>query len=212
MTSKTIRQRLLQSTMIGGALLAFTVPAAAMLMPTSVVAQDYTSGILSGTVSDASGARVSRSVRLHHVGAGTVRTTTTDANGAFRLPALAVGSYEISITSSSGSTTDRITVSPGGSSYAFTVAEAGTATNLGDIVVTGARKTQDFSRTDTGLSVDVQEFADRVPTGRSINASPCLHPAPVRLMQPSRPARVGINLSFLCRAPLPPKASTTLTV
>lgn len=170
MTSKTIRQRLLQSTMIGGALLAFTVPAAAMLMPTSVVAQDYTSGILSGTVSDASGARVAGASVSTTSGQGTVRTTTTDANGAFRLPALAVGSYEISITSSSGSTTDRITVSPGGSSYAFTVAEAGTATNLGDIVVTGARKTQDFSRTDTGLSVDVQEFADRVPTGRSINA------------------------------------------
>ncbi|WP_409515196.1 carboxypeptidase-like regulatory domain-containing protein, partial [Brevundimonas sp.] len=73
-------------------------------MPTSVVAQDYTSGILSGTVSDASGARVAGASVSTTSGQGTVRTTTTDANGAFRLPALAVGSYEISITSSSGST------------------------------------------------------------------------------------------------------------
>lgn len=172
MKIKNIRQRLLQSTMIGGtALMALTVVSVGTLAaPTVASAQDYTSGVLTGTVSDASGARVAGATVTATSAQGTVRTATTDANGSFRLPALAVGSYEVSISSSAGTANDRISVSPGGSSYAFTVANSDGATTVGDVIVTGARKTQDFSRTDTGLSVDVQEFAERVPTGRSINA------------------------------------------
>ena len=175
MKIQTIRERLLAGTIIGGVALAAVVAlptAAIVLTATSASAQDYTSGVLSGTVSDVSGARVAGATVSATSAQGATRTTTTDVNGAFRLPALAVGSYEVVVASSAGSTSNRISVSPGGSSYAFTVLDSDdrSAANLGEIVVVGARKTQDFSRTDTGLSVDVQEFADRVPTGRSINA------------------------------------------
>ena len=118
MKIKNIRQRLLQSTMIGGtALMALTVVSVGTLAaPTVASAQDYTSGVLTGTVSDASGARVAGATVTATSAQGTVRTATTDANGSFRLPALAVGSYEVSISSSAGTANDRISVSPGGSS------------------------------------------------------------------------------------------------
>ena len=116
MKIKNIRQRLLQSTMIGGtALMALTVVSVGTLAaPTVASAQDYTSGVLTGTVSDASGARVAGATVTATSAQGTVRTATTDANGSFRLPALAVGSYEVSISSSAGTANDRISVSPGG--------------------------------------------------------------------------------------------------
>jgi len=170
----TIRQRLLQSTMIGGAaLLALTaVPAVTLLAPTAAVAQDYTSGVLSGTVTDASGTAVSGAAVAVTSAQGTTRTATTDANGSFRLPALPVGSYTVRIEQSGFATINqRASVSPGGASYAFTLTPAGAdgASTLEDVIVT-AQRVQDFAATDTGLVVDVQEFADRVPTGRSINA------------------------------------------
>lgn len=164
--------------MIGGAALMALVgaPAAVLLAPTAAVAQDYTSGILTGTVSDASGARVAGAQVSVSSSQGAVRTATTDATGSFRIPALPVGGYSVSISSSAGAATDNITVGTGSSSYSFTVRDVSDATNLGDIVVTGARRVQDFNATDTGLSVNVQDLANRVPIGRSINAVTQLAP------------------------------------
>lgn len=208
-----IKQLLLHSTMIGSAALmaVVAVPAVTLLTPTAASAQDYTSGILSGTVSDSSGARVGGATVTATSGQGSVRTATTDANGSFRIPALAVGSYEVSVTSSAGSTADRITVSPGGSSYAFTVTENTGATSLGDIVVTGARKTQDFSRTDTGLSVDVQELQIAF---RPVAASTRLRSSrlvPAHQMLQSLQVHVAINLWCRCRVHQRQKVFTTST-
>lgn len=162
------RRRLLTTTVLAGALAAFAAPAM-MLVPGVAVAQDYTSGNLSGSVTDASGAPVAGAAVSVTSAQGATRTATTDADGAFRLPALAVGSYTVSITSPQGSASDRVSVSPGGASYAFVIGAGDDATSVGDVVVTASR-VQDFNATDTGMTVDVQEFADRVPTGRSINA------------------------------------------
>lgn len=175
MKSTTIRQRLLHSTMIGGAaLMALTAfPVVALLAPTTASAQDYTSGVLSGSVTDESGAPVAGAAVTVTSAQGTVRTTTTGVDGGFRMPALPVGGYEVTIEGSGfDSLTQRASVSPGGASYAFTLALAGSssATSLDDVVVTAARRVQAFNATDTGLSIDVQDFSDRVPTGRSINA------------------------------------------
>lgn len=162
------------STIAGGAaLLALTaVPAAALLaMPTVASAQDYTSGVLSGSVSSTEGAAlVGASVTVTSA-QGVVRTTETDANGSFRIPALPIGGYEVRIEQSGfDSVVQRAAVSPGGASYAFTLAPGSNATALDDVVVTAARRVTSLGATETGMAVDVQEFADRVPTGRSINA------------------------------------------
>jgi outer membrane receptor protein involved in Fe transport len=168
--TQTIKRRLLHSTMIGSAaLMALTaVPAVALLAPTVASAQDYTSGNLSGTVRDDSGAPIAGATVSATSGQGATRSTTTDANGTFRLSALAVGGYAVTIAAPQGTATQVVSVSPGGASYDFVVV-GDAATSLDDVVVTATR-VQDFNATDTGMSVDVQEFADRVPTGRSINA------------------------------------------
>jgi len=172
---QTIRKRLLASTMMGGVALAaaMVVPAAAvMVAPTSASAQDYTSGILTGSVTSTSGAPIGGATISATSAQGSTRTATTDANGNFRMPALAVGSYDVSITASGYAvSTESVSVAPGGASYAFTLGTVGgDATTLDEIVVTAARRVQDFNATDTGLTVDVQQFADKIPTGRSINA------------------------------------------
>lgn len=172
MTIQTIRERLLASTMIGGVALAAAValPAASVLVaPTSATAQDYTSGVLTGTVVDASGAPVAGASVSVTSSQGTVRTATSGANGQFRMPALPIGAYQVDISQAGYATqSQQVSVAPGGAAYEFTLATEGAA-SLDDIVVT-ARRVQSFNATDTGLTVDVQEFADRVPAGRSINA------------------------------------------
>lgn len=165
---------MLTTTMMGGVAIAAAVAlpvAAVTLAPTAAVAQDYTSGVLTGSVIDGAGAPVAGASVSVVSAQGTTRTATTDANGSFRMPALPVGGYEVAISASGfGDSNQRISVSPGGSSYNFTLSSGDQgATSVDDIIVT-AQRVQDFSRNDVGLTVDVQDFASRVPTGRSINA------------------------------------------
>lgn len=173
MKIQTIRERLLAGTMIGGVALAAVValPAAALLVaPTSATAQDYTSGILSGRVYDQAGAALPGARISVRSAQGAVRTATADANGVFRIPSLPVGGYEATIEAAGyGVSQQRLSVAPGGASYDFTLV-SDDYSSVDDIVVTGVRRVQDFTATDTGLTVDVQEFAERVPAGRSINA------------------------------------------
>jgi len=167
MKSRNSRTRLVTTTMLAGVMTA-VAPAAALLSPAVAVAQDYTSGILSGTVRDGSGAPVAGATVSVRSAQGSTRQTVTAADGSFRVPALAVGSYTVSIDSVRGGASDQVSVAPGGASYDFVI-DSGDGADLGEVVVT-ARRIRDFNATDTGLSVDVQEHAERIPTGRSINA------------------------------------------
>lgn len=168
MRHRNSRVRLITSTMLAGVMAAAAPVAVTLFSPTLASAQDYTSGILSGYVRDGAGAPIAGAEVSVTSAQGSTRETVTAADGSFRVPALAVGAYTVHITSSAGSASDQISVSPGGATYDFTVGSPDGA-DLGEIVVT-AQRIRDFNATDTGMSVDVQEFAERVPTGRSINA------------------------------------------
>ena len=77
-------------------LLALLVFAAA-LAP-SLMAQSLVSGDLTGTVTDPSGAVVpNATVTLKSDATGATRTTTTNANGAYRFSLLPPGSYTVSV-------------------------------------------------------------------------------------------------------------------
>src|SRR5215475_5704246 len=55
-----------------------------------------TAGTISGTARDATGAIVPGvSVTVMHVGTGTVRTAITGDTGEYRIPALAIGTYNL---------------------------------------------------------------------------------------------------------------------
>lgn len=167
MRHRSRRVRLITSTMLAGVLAA--VPAAAtILSPTLAVAQDYTSGILTGSVRDGAGAPIANATVSVTSTQGVTRETSTAADGSFRMPALPVGSYTVRINSPVGSASDDVSVSPGGANYQFVVGSSESA-DLGEIVVT-AQRIRDFNATDIGLGLDVQEHSERIPTGRSINA------------------------------------------
>ena len=184
----TIRQRLLQSTMIGGtALMALVAaPAITLAAPSAAVAQDYTNGTLAGRVQGTNGEGIaSATVTVRSAAQGIVRTTTTNSAGEFRVPLIPTGRYDVTVEAPGHqSISEQVSVALGGaSSYDFTVAPTGgavaDATNLGDVIVTGVRRQLDFSRTATGVTVDVDELVDQVPVARNITAVTLLAPGAV---------------------------------
>ena len=69
--------------------------ASAMLHAPVAHAQDYTSGALSGTVRDASGATVSgATVTITSQATGTSRTLTSSSSGGYRATGLPAGRYD----------------------------------------------------------------------------------------------------------------------
>lgn len=175
--------------MIGRVALAVAagLPAVGVLMAApAATAQDYSSGTLTGSVSDASGGPiVGASVQIQSTGQGFTRSTTTDESGGFRAALLPVGAYVVTITAPGFTPiAQSANVGIGGqSSYAFTLeAAAGVgadATALEDIVVTAAARTLDRNRTTTGLTVDLEELVKTVPVGRDITSVVLLAPTAV---------------------------------
>lgn len=183
--ANTIRQRLLATTMMGGVALAAAaaLPVVAItLAPTSASAQDYTSGTLTGRVTNDSGAPVAgASVEVRSNSQGATRTTTTDGSGAFRSALLPIGEYTVTITAPGyGTVVQTAGVRLGGeSAYDFVLTQGG-ATSVEEIVITGARPSLAFSQTTTGLVVDLEELVKTVPIGRSITAVTLLAPSTVQ--------------------------------
>lgn len=171
--------------MIGGtALMALVaVPAVTMLTPGAAFAQDFTTGTLAGTVSNTAGRPVSgATVVLTQNGRAQSRTFTTDAQGRFRASQIPVGSYTVSISGEGyeNYTDTNVSVTLGGTAeFQFTIGSAGgSASTVEDVVVVGTRSASvDFDRTTTGITVDVQETFDRIPTQRNLAAIQLLAPS-----------------------------------
>lgn len=161
------------STLAGGALVA-TV---ATMLPTVAQAQDYTSGALVGEITDAGGAPVANAqVTLTSKAQGLSRTATTNANGQFSATGLLPGEYTVAVVASGYndySGTAQIVISQEVRySYALTAAGAETTT----VVVKGKRVRQDFTKTTTGLTVDLDTLVSQQPIARSLNAVTLLAP------------------------------------
>lgn len=182
MKTHTIRQRLLQSTMIGGtALLALVAaPAAVMLTPTVAAAQNLAQGAVAGTVTNQAEAPIAgASVTLRSTSQGFSRTYTTDASGSFRAVALPPGEYEATVNASGyNSLVETLTVGAGGTtSFAFAVGSADAGSNVDEIVVVGVRQAvSEFDATTTGLTVNVEELARNIPIARDANSVALLAP------------------------------------
>lgn len=183
MKIQTIRQRLMQSTMIGGAaLLALTaVPAITLMIPGVAIAQDLTQGAVSGTVESQAGTPVAgASITLRSVSQGFTRSYTTDASGGFRAVALPQGRYEVVVNAPGfNSLTDTVSVGSGGTArLTLTVGAAeGNATEIDEVVVVGVRRAvSEFDATTTGLTVNVEELSRNVPIARDANSVALLAP------------------------------------
>lgn len=185
--NSNMRKQLLRSTMIGSlACSALLVPAAVVLAsPTPALAQDYTNGTLAGRVQGTNGEPVAgATVTVRSSAQGVVRTAVTGGDGEFRVPLIPTGRYDVSVGASGyGDLAEQVSVEVGGTSaYDFTLASTASAdaTNLDEVVVTGVRRQLDFSRTATGVTVNVDELIDQVPVARNITAVTLLAPGAVQ--------------------------------
>ncbi len=137
-------------------------------------------GNLSGTVVNPAGDPVAgATVTVLSQGQGFTRTTTTNANGEFRVPLIPQGNYTVTVAATGLQTTStpdlRVQVGAN-NSYRLELAAA-TSTDV--VVVTGVRPQQEFSQTTTGVSIDVEDFNSRMPIGQNITALALLAPSAV---------------------------------
>jgi hypothetical protein len=140
---------------------------------TPAAAQDYSTGALTGTVTDTGGKPVAgAAIRLTSNEQGFDREATSGENGAFRFPALPPGSYRIEVRSPAGDISqESIDVAASATAnYAFVVGLAS------DIMVTGVRQRQDFSSATTGVNVDLQKLTKQIPLGRNLTDAVLLSP------------------------------------
>jgi outer membrane receptor protein involved in Fe transport len=184
-TKDGVRARLMRTTLLAG-LAAIAAPVAvgvvATAIPTLASAQDYTSGTLSGTVTDSSGRAVSGAqVTVKSTAQGFTRSVTTDSSGSFRVPLIAQGAYSVAISKDGFRPTSdgSLSVRAGGeSAYNFTLASADES--VSEVVITATANPQlDFSQTTTGLSIDVEDLQKQVPIGRNITSLALLAPGAV---------------------------------
>jgi outer membrane receptor protein involved in Fe transport len=159
------------------ALQALTIMGAGVtaIVATPAVAQDYTSGAISGTVTDESGAPVAGAkVVVTSVGQGFERTVTTSADGGFRVLGLSGGSYNVTVTAAGtpGYRAEGVNVAPSVTqTMAISLASSGD-----EIVVTGSRVARDFNVATTGIAINVAEFAEDKPISRDLTSVILLAP------------------------------------
>src|SRR6202047_335142 len=122
------------------------------------VAQTVTSGDITGTVSDASGAAVvGAEVSLTSVAEGTTQTTTTNASGLYRFSFLKNGEYKLS-TAAKGfkGSSESITVGVGQVVAANFKLELGAASEV--VEVTGAAPLIQTENGDTSTTFDESQL------------------------------------------------------
>ena len=143
----------------------------AIALAAPAAAQDYTRGVLAGTVVDEAGAPVSGAqVTVTSNEQGFSQTATTNEAGAFTVAALPTGTYTVLIASSGTPVVeDRgATVLAGQTNnYRYIAGGAEAVASEDGIVVLGQRlQVSDFAQTQTGVTLDVSELASTVPVSR----------------------------------------------
>jgi hypothetical protein len=133
---------------------------------TPALAQELTTGTISGKVSDPTGRGIPGAVIIATSQFGT-RTAETDANGAYILPFLRPGIYTVRAEAPGGFTTViRNDVGVGlnqKTSLDFTLEPGKTET----VTVSGQAPLVDVTSTSTSTNIKYSDFADAVPLGRS---------------------------------------------
>jgi hypothetical protein len=177
MTARSLAAAGLASSALLGAAIATTA-----LLPGVAGAAAYTTVNFTGRITDDKGQPIPSATVKIQSDQGVERTATSDSSGYIHLPAIQSGRYQATISAPGYTALNNqvLQITPSTSTFAFTMSQEG----MQEVVVTGARPVRDFNKTDGGLSVNVQEIADRSPIARSINAAVMLTPT-VSLADPS---------------------------
>jgi len=180
MTTKDLRKRLLGA---GSALQVLAVVgagfAAGAIVTTPAAAQDLTAGVIAGSVTDEGGTSVAgASVTLTSQDQGFTRTARTSGSGGFRFVGLPAGRYTVVVDAEgldSFTANDVVVQASQTSDLNIGLTSTGNV-----IVVTGATIQSPFTGTTSGVSIDVQELASRVPVGRDVTNLMLLAPGTTR--------------------------------
>ena len=153
---------------------------ASMIVATPASAQDYTSGAVVGTVNNPAGRPVAgASVSLRSLAQNQVRTLTTDGGGSFTATGMTPGDYQVRVSANG--------YQPYEGTINVVIAQENRVTvglltvgTSADILVIGRRLRQDFTKTTTGLTLDVATLTNQVPVPRSITGLTLLAPTTVK--------------------------------
>jgi hypothetical protein len=128
--------------------------AIACLMAPTAFGQSLTTGDLTGTVTDPTGAVLaSAAVTLTNNGTGEIRTTSTNASGLYRFSLLNPGSYTVGVTAQGFSKTEsQFTVNVGQTTVANIKASVGASTQT--VEVTGAPPLVQTDNADLSTNFD----------------------------------------------------------
>ncbi|WP_019962446.1 TonB-dependent receptor [Woodsholea maritima] len=145
----------------------------------SAMAQSYTTGVLTGNVSDDNGnALDTATVTIISLDRGFSRTSGVNSSGSFRFAELQSGSYQV-VISAPGKvrTQDNVSIRPGQeTSFNFELRALSDGEDDTIIVVGQAIQGLVFSQTTTGLQVDVAETIKQVPLDFSLTSVTLLAP------------------------------------
>ncbi|CAN5347638.1 hypothetical protein BH09PSE1_BH09PSE1_18450 [soil metagenome] len=202
MKTQSIRQRLLHSTVVGGAALMAmaVVPAITLVVaPTSAAAQSQTGALRIG-VTSANGPVAGATVTISSPDSLVTKTGTTDASGSVRVSGLdPATNYTVAVAASGYadySATSVAVVSGRELSLGYSLSSNdGTASTVDDIVVTGrslAAIDVTSAQVGTTLTLDVVES---LPTGRSYQSYLQLVPGVKPSAGGNPSSRSGVNYS-----------------
>lgn len=156
------------------------IPLMAGALPSAALAQDYTSGSITGRVVDASGKPVAgATVTITSSSQGTVRTAKTNNGGSYLFSGLPAGDYELKVEASGFASAKEsgVTVEISKSiAYDISLSAQGA---VQEVVVTGSRKRAAFSGSTTGVVIDVENLTKDVPVSRNLTALVLMSPGTV---------------------------------
>lgn len=160
---------------------------AVMAVTVSAQAQDYTNIAASGRVTTQDGTAIAGAeVKITSSDRGVSRVGMTDTTGAYTIPQLPPGAYDVAIAAAGFATYSErgiaLTRETGGAnSFRLVPAE-----QSGDIVVVGTRqRTADFQDTTVGSTINLGSLTTRVPIGRTLRDVMLLTPGAVQGSSPS---------------------------
>ncbi|MEW5806751.1 MAG: TonB-dependent receptor [Acidobacteriota bacterium] len=146
-------------------LILFSLALLAMGMASVTLAQETTTGILEGKVTDEKGNPIANAV-ITVAGPRGVLTTTTDAKGYYIIPFVKGGKYDVKAEASGYATMVQsdILVSINTRTQVPFALPAG---KVETITVTAQAPMVDLKQTSTGATINLAEFVDYVPVPRS---------------------------------------------
>ncbi|HWW11639.1 MAG TPA: TonB-dependent receptor [Brevundimonas sp.] len=152
-----------------------------------IVSAQTSTATLRGVVTDSGAPEAAAQVSAREINTGFVNRATATANGAYALPNLRPGTYEITVQTADGQTsTETLTLQIGQQAYLpFEVSTPSVdpnATELGEVVVTGSRNAIEVRTSEIATQVTAQQIETLPQNNRNFLNFAALAPG-IRLNQ-----------------------------